>query len=97
MQRFVSMTRAYQLGYAAGLLRKYARFCPYEGSNSASMKLQLQWADGWFDGRTRRRSKNLKHQNLKRKNLKPRRSRTRWPRSEYARRRLEAALGEARA
>jgi len=88
--------RAYQLGYAAGLLRKYARQCPYEGHNDASMELQLRWADGWFDARTRLRSKNLKHQNLKRKNLKPRRSRTRWPRSDYVRRRLEGICIEAR-
>lgn len=84
------MSHAYQLGYAAGLLKKYARQCPYEGHDAASMEMQLRWADGWFDGRTKLRSKNLKHQNLKRKNLKPRRTaRTRWPKSPYARRRLE--------
>lgn len=90
------MTLAYQLGYRAGLRdrqgKKYVRACIYEGHNSASMELQLQWMDGWFDAFTRRRSKGLK-----RKNLKPRRpyARVRWPRSEYARRRLESLL-EAR-
>lgn len=87
------MTRAYQLGYTAGLRerqgKKYIRECPFEGHNDASMVLQLAWMDGWFDAFTRRRSKNLK-----RKNLRPRRpyARVRWPRSEYARRRLESLL-----
>jgi hypothetical protein len=87
------MTLAYQLGYTAGLRdrqgKKYVRACCYEGHNDASLKLQLEWMDGWFDAFTRRRSKNLK-----RKNLKPRRphARVRWPRSEYARRRLESLL-----
>lgn len=87
------MTRAYQLGYTAGLRerqgKKYIRECPFEGHCDSSFSLQLQWMDGWFDAFTRRRSKNLK-----RANLRPRKTtaRVRWPRNEYARRRLEALL-----
>ena len=81
------MTRAYELGYAAGLRNRDIGHCPYEGHCEGSLYLQLQWMTGRFDAITKPRV-------VRRKNLKPRRpyARVRWPRSEYARQRLRELL-----
>jgi len=82
------MTRVYAMGYQAGRCRWPVGSCPYEGATDASMALQQQWMDGYFDGLTKHVPKRRKGPRVTyRKTV-----RVRWPRSEYARERVRAAL-----
>ena len=82
------MTLAYQRGYRAAKTGKPRSACPFEGHSNASLSLQLQWQDGWFDATTGKRLVHRRAKHLTRRKTCGRR----WPRSEYARRRVQALL-----